>query len=171
MHIESDGSSAKKIRGAACVFMGLSHLLYLKEYLKGALYALVELVFIALLPNVIIKKLVGLITLGSPQPDVAVKNRDNSIFMLIDGILVLAIIAIFKYRDLKTQIRLTNVLMLLIVTLIIVIAVMMWVLHDKLIMQFTPYIVMPFVALILVWLAKKGIKHDKKLLADSERIR
>ncbi|HCA19178.1 MAG TPA: sugar ABC transporter permease [Treponema sp.] len=95
MHIESDGSSAKKIRGAACVFMGLSHLLYLKEYLKGALYALVELVFIALLPNVIIKKLVGLITLGSPQPDVAVKNRDNSIFMLIDGILVLAIIAIF----------------------------------------------------------------------------
>lgn len=95
MHIESDGSSAKKIRGAACVFMGLSHLLYLKEYLKGALYALVELVFIALLPNVIIKKLVELITLGSPQPDVAVKNRDNSIFMLIDGILVLAIIAIF----------------------------------------------------------------------------
>ncbi len=95
MHIESDGSSAKKIRGAACVFMGLSHLLYLKEYLKGALYALVELVFIALLPNVIIKKLVGLVTLGSPQPDVAVKNRDNSIFMLIDGILVLAIIAIF----------------------------------------------------------------------------
>lgn len=86
-------------------------------------------------------------------------------------IVILAIIAIFKYRDLKSQIRLTNVLMLLIVTLIIVIAVMMWVLHDKLIMQFTPYIVMPFVALILVWLAKKGIKHDKKLLADSERIR
>jgi glucan phosphoethanolaminetransferase (alkaline phosphatase superfamily) len=86
-------------------------------------------------------------------------------------IVILAIIAIFKYRDLKTQIRLTNVLMLLIVTLIIVIAVMMWVLHDKLIMQFTPYIIMPFVALILVWLAKKCIKHDKKLLADSERIR
>ncbi len=86
-------------------------------------------------------------------------------------IVILAIIAIFKYRDLRTQIRLTNVLMLLIVTLIIVIAIMMWVLHDKLIMQFTPYIVMPFVALILVWLAKKGIKHDKKLLADSERIR
>ncbi len=86
-------------------------------------------------------------------------------------IVILAIIAIFKYRDLKTQIRLTNVLMLLIVTLIIVIAIMTWVLHDKLIMQFTPYIVMPFVALILVWLAKKGIKHDKKLLADSERIR
>lgn len=86
-------------------------------------------------------------------------------------IVILAIIAIFKYRDLKTQIRLTNVLMLLIVTLIIVISIMTWVLHDKLIMQFTPYIVMPFVALILVWLAKKGIKHDKKLLADSERIR
>ncbi len=111
------------------------------------------------------------------NPDGVVEISFNSLHlgawtMVLEMLIViLAIIAIFKYRDLKTQIRLTNVLMLLIVTLIIVIAVMMWVLHDKLIMQFTPYIVMPFVALILVWLAKKGIKHDKKLLADSERIR
>lgn len=111
------------------------------------------------------------------NPDGVVEISFNSLHfgawtMVLEMLIViLAIIAIFKYRDLKTQIRLTNVLMLLIVTLIIVIAIMMWVLHDKLIMQFTPYIVMPFVALILVWLAKKGIKHDKKLLADSERIR
>ena len=111
------------------------------------------------------------------NPDGVVEISFNSLHfgawtMVLEMLIViLAIIAIFKYRDLKSQIRLTNVLMLLIVTLIIVIAVMMWVLHDKLIMQFTPYIVMPFVALILVWLAKKGIKHDKKLLADSERIR
>lgn len=111
------------------------------------------------------------------NPDGVVEISFNSLHfgawtMVLEMLIViLAIIAIFKYRDLKSQIRLTNVLMLLIVTLIIVIAIMMWVLHDKLIMQFTPYIVMPFVALILVWLAKKGIKHDKKLLADSERIR
>ena len=111
------------------------------------------------------------------NPDGVVEISFNSLHfgawtMVLEMLIViLAIIAIFKYRDLKVQIRLTNVLMLLIVTLIIVIAIMMWVLHDKLIMQFTPYIVMPFVALILVWLAKKGIKHDKKLLADSERIR
>jgi peptidoglycan/LPS O-acetylase OafA/YrhL len=111
------------------------------------------------------------------NPDGVVEISFNSLHfgawtMVLEMLIViLAIIAIFKYRDLKTQIRLTNVLMLLIVTLIIVIAIMTWVLHDKLIMQFTPYIVMPFVALILVWLAKKGIKHDKKLLADSERIR
>lgn len=111
------------------------------------------------------------------NPDGVVEISFNSLHfgawtMVLEMLIViLAIIAIFKYRDLKSQIRLTNVLMLLIVTLIIVIAVMIWVLHDKLIMQFTPYIVMPFVALILVWLAKKGIKHDKKLLADSERIR
>ena len=111
------------------------------------------------------------------NPDGVVEISFNSLHfgawaMLLEILIViLAIIAIFKYRDLKTQIRLTNVLMLLIVTLIIVIAIMTWVLHDKLIMQFTPYIVMPFVALIMVWLAKKGIKHDKKLLADSERIR
>ena len=32
-------------------------------------------------------------------------------------------------------------------------------------------IALPFVAIVLTMLALKGIKHDKKLLSDSERIR
>lgn len=74
--------------------MGLSHLLYLKEYLKGALFALVELLFLCFAPFAI-KKIVNMVTLGEPRPDLPVKLRPNSMFMLIDGILVLAIVAIF----------------------------------------------------------------------------
>ena len=94
MRLETDGSSKSKVTGIACCFMGLSHILCLKEYLKGALFALVEVVFLVFSP-VTVRKIIQLITLGSPQPDIPVKLRDNSIFMLIDGIIVLAIVAIF----------------------------------------------------------------------------
>lgn len=89
-----DRSAVKKIRKTACAFMGLSHLLYLKDYVKGTFFALCELAFILLLPFNI-KKVAGMITLGTPHPELPIKMRDNSIFMLIDGILVLAVIAFF----------------------------------------------------------------------------
>lgn len=89
-----DGSASKKIKIASCAFMGLSHILYLNERIKGALFAAVELIFIALLPYVG-HKLYDLVTLGSPHPELPIMKRDNSVFMLIDGILVLTIIAVF----------------------------------------------------------------------------
>lgn len=94
MRIESDGSSAKKVKTTACCFMGLSHLLYLKQYIKGGLFAAVEVMFLVYLPTVI-GKVIDLVTLGDPQPDVPLKLRNNSMFMLIDGILTLSIVAIF----------------------------------------------------------------------------
>ena len=94
MRIETDGSSKKKIVAASSLFMGLGHLLYLKEYLKGALFAFVELVFLCFLP-VTVRKIIDMITLGSPQPDIPIKQRSNSMFMLIDGILILAVVAVF----------------------------------------------------------------------------
>ena len=94
MRIETDGSSRKKIVTASCLYMGLGHLLYLKEYLKGALFALTETLFLCFLPA-IVRKVIDMITLGSPQPDLPVKLRNNSIFMLIDGILILSVVAIF----------------------------------------------------------------------------
>ena len=92
--LPADGSAAKKIKTTAACFMGLSHILYLKDYVKGIFFAAIETVFLCFLP-VTIKKLIELVTLGSPQPDLPIKQRDNSIFMLIDGILFIAIIAIF----------------------------------------------------------------------------
>lgn len=91
--IKIDGSSEKKVKITACLFMGLSHILYLKDYLKGALFALFELITICLIPF-FAGKITGLITLGSPNPSVPVKLRDNSVFMMIDGIIVLAVIAV-----------------------------------------------------------------------------
>ena len=94
MRIESDGSSARKVKVTACSFMGLSHILYLKQYLKGGLFAAVEVLFLCCLPTVC-KKVYDLITLGDSQPDVPLKLRNNSMFMLIDGILTLSIVAVF----------------------------------------------------------------------------
>lgn len=89
-----DGSSRKKVFLTSCLFMGLSHILYYKQYIKGLLFALIEVIFIINIPNMI-NKITNLITLGSPQPDLPVKMRDNSIFMLIDGVMYLALIVIF----------------------------------------------------------------------------
>ncbi len=92
--LRADGGAEGKIRLTASLFMGLAHLVYLKDYAKGALFAFAELVFLALSPT-LARKMVNLITLGQPKPDLPIKLRDNSIFMLIDGILVLSVIAVF----------------------------------------------------------------------------
>ena len=89
-----DRSDKGKITLAASLFMGASHILYLKDYVKGVFFALCELIFIFCCPF-FFNKIAGLITLGTPHPELPVKMRDNSIFMLIDGILVLAVVAVF----------------------------------------------------------------------------
>lgn len=94
MDLPSDKSAEKKIKIFASCFMGLSHLLFLKDYVKGIFFALCEIGFIGFIPS-IVRKLIDLVTLGSPHPELPIKMRDNSIFMLIDGILVLAVIAVF----------------------------------------------------------------------------
>lgn len=94
MNLPSDKSAEKKIKIFASCFMGLSHLLFLKDYVKGIFFALCEIVFIGFIPS-IVRKLIDLVTLGSPHPELPIKMRDNSIFMLIDGILILAVIAVF----------------------------------------------------------------------------
>jgi len=76
------------------LFMGLGHIAALSQFAKGILFALCEIVFIALLPKTV-HALAGLITLGTPQPDLDITLRDNSIFMLMDGIMTIAFIALF----------------------------------------------------------------------------
>ncbi|MBP5447186.1 MAG: sugar ABC transporter permease, partial [Treponema sp.] len=62
--------------------------------IKGSLFAALEVLFICLIP-MFVRKIVQLVTLGDPHPELPLLKRDNSIFMLIDGILALSIIAIF----------------------------------------------------------------------------
>lgn len=82
-------------------------------------------------------------------------------------IVVLSLITLFKYRDLSFQMKLCKVNVMLIVTLLIIIGITAYL--QKGCVQWT--IALPIIALVLVMLAHKGIKHDKKLLSDSERIR
>ncbi len=94
MELDRNGKDSKKIKKTAACFMGLSHLIFLKDYIKGIFFALCELCFLALLP-VTVHKLMDLVTLGSPHPELPIKQRDNSVFMMIDGILFIAIIIAF----------------------------------------------------------------------------
>jgi arabinogalactan oligomer/maltooligosaccharide transport system permease protein len=74
--------------------MGLGHIVYLKQYIKGVLFAVLEIAAIALSPR-IVTVLWHLVTLGDPHPELPVMRRDNSIFMLIDGVMMLAVLVIY----------------------------------------------------------------------------
>lgn len=92
--LKEDGSSKKKLLITSILFMGLGHLIYLKQYIIGAFYAAIEIIMLSMLPK-IVSKISGVITLGTPRPEVAVKLRDHSIFMLIDGVITIAIVILF----------------------------------------------------------------------------
>lgn len=91
--LNRNGSSKTKVLITSILFMGLSHILYFKQYVKGILFALVEMITLVFIPT-FAYKISDLITLGELNKSVPVKLRDNSIFMLIDGIMILAVIAI-----------------------------------------------------------------------------
>lgn len=92
--LQRDGSSKGKVLFTSILFMGLSHILYFKQYLKGILYGVLEVLGICMIPF-FAQSIWNMITLGEPQPNLPVKLRENSIFMLIDGIMVVAVLAIF----------------------------------------------------------------------------
>jgi arabinogalactan oligomer/maltooligosaccharide transport system permease protein len=82
------------VLAVSLVFMGLGHIIFLKQYFKGLLLALIEVIMIVLTPRVV-TVLFHLITLGDPKPDLPIRQRDNSIFMLIDGVMMLAVLGIY----------------------------------------------------------------------------
>ncbi len=89
-----DDPERKRLFRTSIIFMGLGHLLQLKQYVKGALFALMEILFLIFIPT-LFGKVHGLITLGDPKPDLPMIERDHSMFMMIDGITVLAVIFLF----------------------------------------------------------------------------
>ncbi|MHB8129874.1 MAG: carbohydrate ABC transporter permease [Mobilitalea sp.] len=94
IRLKENGSSRKKLFITSLLFMGLGHLIYLKQYIKGTIYAAIEVIMLCMLPS-ILSKISGAITLGTPKPELSIKLRDHSIFMLIDGVMVFAVIVIF----------------------------------------------------------------------------
>lgn len=92
--IKSDNSSRKKVLLFSLVFTGLAHIVLLKQYIKGGLFALAEIIFLINLPS-IASKIFNFVTLGTPHPELPIKQRDHSIFMLIDGVMIIAVICFF----------------------------------------------------------------------------
>lgn len=90
--LKIDGSSRKKVLASSCIFMGLSHIIYLKQYLKGALFAIIEVIFLLMSPKLVnmIKDMIQLSRWWLKPSPVRVAT-----FRLIDGILAIAIIIIF----------------------------------------------------------------------------
>jgi len=84
----------KQVLIASVLFMGLGHILFLKQYLKGALFALIQGIVLFFSP-MIYWILYDFITLGFPQPHLPVRDRPNSLFMLADGVILLAVLVMF----------------------------------------------------------------------------
>ncbi|MBM7570827.1 sugar ABC transporter permease [Aquibacillus albus] len=94
-----EGKSYRKIAAwLSVLFMGLGQI-YNKQYIKGALWALFELLVLIFFTNTIARGLWGLFTLGE-TPQVRERGRvvdpgDHSILLMAEGLLVLlALIAI-----------------------------------------------------------------------------
>lgn len=47
-----DGSSRKKVLVTSSLFMGLSHIIWLKQYVKGAFFALIEIAMLIFSPKI-----------------------------------------------------------------------------------------------------------------------
>ncbi|AEE16129.1 carbohydrate ABC transporter permease [Treponema brennaborense] len=96
----------KKAPIASACFMGLGQILYLKQYIRGFMLAAAEAVMLFFMlfnpatmsfngRGPVIQSLIGLITLGDPHPELPVKFRDHSIFMMITGLIVFICCALY----------------------------------------------------------------------------
>jgi len=94
----------------------------------------------------------------------------STVLLVLDCLIViLSLVTIFKYRDLKLQQRLCKINILLLIALIVVIMTMWLMQRGQAVLK--PWTALPFVALFFTMWASGRIKADRKLLSDSERIR
>lgn len=87
--LKTDGSSRKQVLLSSCIFMGLGHILYLKQYIKGILFALVEVLMLIASPK-LLNMLKDMIEISRWYPKIR-----PATFRLVDGILAIFVIAIF----------------------------------------------------------------------------
>ncbi len=79
---------------ASGLFMGLGQLLFQKQYIKGTFFSLVELAFLFNC-TAFFQKIRGFITLGDAHPELNILQRDNSLFMMVEGIIYMILLAAF----------------------------------------------------------------------------
>src|SRR5574344_1001812 len=87
--LKTDGSSRKNVLVASCAFMGLGHIIYLKQYIKGALFALLEVLMLIMSPK-FAQMIYDMIKISKWYPGIR-----PATFRLVDGLIALFVIAIF----------------------------------------------------------------------------
>lgn len=101
--------------------------------------------------------------------------KPDFLLLIINAlIVVLGIIAIFKYRNLSLQLRLCSLCSAFTVTLLLAIGVLVYASTAKVAGVETSLswvIALPVVALFLFMMAYRGVAHDKKVIHDSESLR
>lgn len=84
---------------------------------------------------------------------------------------VLACITIFKYRDLKLQIKLCSICILLVLAQVVSIAVLAYQAKNYGEVHISLSNVWLALSFVLMFLARRGVANDKKVLHDSESFR
>ena len=86
-------------------------------------------------------------------------------------IVVMLVATLFKFKDLRLQMKLCKVDITLLVALILSIFVMWFLQRGHGIAVMSLWMLLPFAATVLTMMADGCIKKDRKLLSDSERLR
>lgn len=94
IQIKRDKSARTQVLVTSIIFNGLSHVLYFKQYLKGIILMLLEVIMIVLSPT-LCNALLNMVLLGETDTAVSIAQRDNSAFMLVDGIGAVFILGIY----------------------------------------------------------------------------
>ncbi len=109
---------------------------------------------------------------GTLSTGVAGKTSIHLLMSCLNGlVVVLTVIAIFSYKNLRLQKRLCGISIILLIALLISIGVMILGATDEQNLSFEISNVLPVASLLLLFLAHRGITRDQRILSDSARIR
>ena len=115
----------------------------------------------------------GLFTLSALSTGISGNPmQPHWLLLCLDVLIVVMLVAtLFKFKDLRLQMKLCKVNLTLIVALILSIFVMWCLQRGHGIAVMTLWMMLPFAAMVLTMMANGCIKNDQKLLSDSERLR
>ncbi len=127
----------------------------------------------AFLPALTIQSLGTTYQLGAIYSGDGVSTKPDLLLLSLSGLIfVLSVIAIFKYKNLKQQMQLCAINIVLSLALLLSVAALAFALKTPTaVVEIGIGNLLPLLSIISFAFAYRGIKHDKKLLSDSNRIR
>lgn len=127
----------------------------------------------AFLPALTLQSLGNMYQIGAIFSGDSTSTSPDFLLLSLTGLIfVLSVISIFKYKNLKQQMQLCAINIALALALLVSVAALAFALRTPAVAVEIGWCnALPLVAIVCYVLAYRGIKHDKKLLSDSNRIR